>query len=87
MARTLLETLGLFAAPFLLYALLLIYRARHPLVGSSWSSRALSWLTLAGLLLAIGGFLFAGFFAPRQEGVYVPAHMDGHGRLTPGHFE
>ena len=87
MARSLLESFGLFAIPFLLYAVFLIFRARHPLLVASWSSRALSWLTLAGLLLAIAGFLVAGFVAMRPEGAYIPAHVDEHGRLAPGHFE
>ena len=42
MARSLLESLGLFAAPFLLYALFLFFRARHPLVVAHWSRGALS---------------------------------------------
>lgn len=87
MARSLFESLGLFATPFALYALFLIFRERHPLLVASWSQRALSRLTLAGLLLAIGGFLVIGFLGMREEGVYVPARIDEHGRLTPGHFE
>ena len=87
MARSLFESLGLFATPFALYALFLIFRERHPLLVASWSKRALSGLTLAGLLLAIGGFLVVGFLGMRKEGVYVPAGIDEHGRLTPGHFE
>ena len=62
MARSMFESLGLFAAPFLLYALFLIFRARHPLLVAHWSRGALFWLTLAGLGLAIGGFLYVGFF-------------------------
>jgi hypothetical protein len=46
-----------------------------------------SWLTLAGLLLAIAGFLAAGFLGMRKEGAYIPAHIDEHGRLSTGHFE
>jgi hypothetical protein len=87
MARSIFESLGLFGAPFVLYALFLIYRARHPLIVEHWSRGAVSWLTLAGLLLAIGGFLVAGFFSGRSGGVYLPAHIDEHGRLIPGHFE
>jgi heme A synthase len=87
MTRSIFESLGLFAAPFVLYALFLIYRARHPLVVEHWSRSALSWLTLAGLLLAIGGFLVAGFSSGRSGGVYVPASIDDHGRLIPGHFQ
>ncbi|MDI9846860.1 DUF6111 family protein [Rhodoblastus sp. 17X3] len=86
MARSLLESLGLFAAPFLLYALFLIYRSRHPLVVAHWSRGALFWLTLAGLCLAIAGFLYAGFFGANSAGVYVPAHIE-NGRLTPGRFQ
>jgi hypothetical protein len=86
MARSLLESLGLFAAPFLLYALFLVYRSRHPLVVAHWSRGALFWLTLAGLSLAIAGFLYAGFFGANSAGVYVPAHIE-NGRLTPGRFQ
>ncbi|WP_298426858.1 DUF6111 family protein [Rhodoblastus sp.] len=86
MARSLFESLGLFAAPFVLYALFLIFRARHPLLVAHWSRGALFWLTLAGLLLAISGFLYAGFSGAARRGVYVPAHME-NGRLTPGRFQ
>lgn len=86
MARSFLESLGLFAAPFVLYALFLMFRARHPLLVEHWSRGAVSWLTLAGLLLAIGGFLAIGFLSGAEEGVYVPAHID-HGRVIPGHIQ
>jgi Family of unknown function (DUF6111) len=87
MARSLLETLGLFAVPFVLYALFLVFRARHPLVVEHWSRGALSWLALAGLLLAIAGFLAAGFLDGRSRGAYIPARIDENGHLTPGHFQ
>jgi hypothetical protein len=87
MARSLFETLGLFAAPFVLYAIFLVFRARHPLLVEHWSRGAVSWLALAGLLLAIGGFLVAGLLSGRDGGVYVPAHVDEHGHLAPGHFQ
>jgi hypothetical protein len=86
MARILLESFGLFAAPFVFYAFFLIFRARHPLLVAHWSHAALSWLTLAGLALAIAGMVAAGAFAPRSEGVYTPAHME-NGRLAPGRFQ
>jgi hypothetical protein len=85
MPRALLESLALFLAPFVLYAAFLIFRARHPLLAASWTRGAVSWLTLAGLALAIGGFLYIGFYGA-QQGVYVPAHME-NGRLTPGRFQ
>jgi Family of unknown function (DUF6111) len=86
MARSLFDSLALFAAPFLLYAFFLFLRARHPLVVAHWSRGALFWLTLAGFVLVILGFVYAGFFGSAATGVYVPAHMD-HGRLTPGRFQ
>jgi hypothetical protein len=87
MARSLLETLGLFSLPFLLYGVFLAFRARHPLLVEHWSRGAVSWLTLAGLLLAISGFLVAGFVEGRSRGAYIPAHIDENGRLSPGHFQ
>ncbi len=86
MGRSLAETIALFVAPFLIYALFLTFRARHPLVLGSWSRGALFWLTLGGLLLAIGGFIAAGLHEERIGGAYVPAHMED-GRLTPGYFK
>jgi hypothetical protein len=86
MARSFLESLALFSAPFLLYALFLIFRARHPLLVASWSRGALSWLVLAGLLLVIASFIVAGLTSGRQSGTYIPAHID-NGRLTPGRFQ
>jgi hypothetical protein len=86
MARSLFESLGLFAAPFFFYALFLIFRARHPLLVAHWSRGAVFWLTLSGLCLAIGGFLYAGLFGASRSGVYVPAHVE-NGRLTPGRFQ
>jgi len=86
MARSLLESLGLFAAPFLLYALFLIFRARHPLLVASWSRGAVSWLILGGLSLVIGSFVVAGLTSGRRSGTYIPAHIE-NGRLTPGRFQ
>ena len=49
MGRTLLETLGLFLSPFVLFALYLILRSQFPLAWEHWTRGRLSWLTLAGL--------------------------------------
>lgn len=86
MARSLLESLGLFAAPFLVYALFLIFRARHPLLVASWSRGAVSWLILGGLSLVIASFVVAGLTSGRQSGTYIPAHIE-NGKLTPGRFQ
>ena len=85
MSRALLEAIGLFLTPFALYVAVLVFRARHPLIAASWSRGALSWLTLAGLALAIAGFVYAGLTGSEQ-GAYVPARVE-NGRLLPGHFQ
>ena len=85
MSRVILESIGLFLTPFALYVAILVFRARHPLIAASWSRGALSWLTLAGLALAIGGIVYAGL-AGSEHGAYVPAHVE-NGRLLPGHFQ
>jgi hypothetical protein len=85
MSRVVLESIGLFLTPFALYVALLVFRARHPLIADSWSRGALSWLTLAGLALAIAGLVYAGVMSGSEQGAYVPAHIE-NGRLAPGHF-
>jgi hypothetical protein len=84
MSRALLESIGLFLAPFVLYAAWMIFRARHPLLAASWSRGALSWLTLAGLALAIGGLVAIAMLGP-ERGAYTPARVV-NGHLLPGHF-
>lgn len=86
MERSLAESIALFAAPFVIYAIFLLFRSRQPLLIASWSRGALYWLTLGGLLLVIGGFILAGLHEERIGGVYIPAHMQ-NGRLTPGYFK
>jgi hypothetical protein len=86
MGRVLLDGLGLFAAPFLVYGLVLVLRQRYPFVAESWSRGSLAWLTLTGLVLVVAGLLLFGSFAGRYRGAYVPAHIED-GRLVPGHIE
>ena len=86
MARALVETLGLFLAPFAAFALYLILRARYPLTVEHWTRGRLSWLTVAGLAAATLGLLLANALAPRGHGVYVPAHLE-NGVIVPGRFE
>ncbi len=84
--RVALDTLALFLAPFALFAVYLIVRLRWPLATEHWPLGRVSALTLAGLALALAGFVAAEVFAPRGHGTYVPAHVD-NGILVPGHFE
>lgn len=86
MWRVVLRSALLFAAPFLLYGLFLLARRRYPLAAEFWSRGAVSTLTIAGLIAAIGGMLALGLLAPREQGAYVPAHIE-NGKLAPGHFQ
>ena len=86
MLRAVFESLGLFLAPFLLFALYLALSLRFPLEVEHWTRGRLSWLTLAGLAAVVVGLVLLDALAPRGHGLYVPAHLD-HGVLVPGRFE
>jgi hypothetical protein len=86
MARGLLETVGLFLAPFAVFAVYLALRAKYPLAVEHWTRGRLSWLALAGLAAAAGGLVALNAFAPRGHGRYVPAHLE-NGVIIPGRFE
>ncbi len=85
MWRALVETALLFLTPFFAYALFHGLQRRWPFVRELWHGRILSLLTIAGLLVAIGGVVIFGLTG-RQQGVYIPAHVED-GRLKPGRFE
>lgn len=86
MGRALFETLGLFAAPFVLFALYLLVRARYPLALEHWTRGRVGWLTIAGLAAAVAGLVVLSLTAPRGQGVYVPAHVE-NGVIVPGRFQ
>jgi Family of unknown function (DUF6111) len=86
MGRAVFETLGLFVAPFALFALYLTLRARFPLALEHWTRGRVSLLTVAGLAAAVLGLVFLTLTAPRGQGVYIPAHVE-KGLLIQGHFE
>jgi hypothetical protein len=86
MGRAFVETLALFLAPFALFAIYLILRARYPLTMEHWSLQRVSALTLAGLAAAVLGLALLTLTAPRGRGVYIPAHVE-NGVLVQGHFE
>ena len=83
MGRAVFDTLGLFLAPFALFAVYLALRARFPLALEHWTRGRVSLLTLAGLAAAVLGLVFLAITAPRGHGVYVPAHVE-NGKLVPG---
>ena len=86
MERAVFETLALFLAPFVLFAVYLALRLRYPLAIEHWTRGRVSLLTLAGLAAAVFGILMLDLFAPRSQGVYVPAHIE-NGVIAPGHFQ
>ena len=85
MLRTLIEEFLLFVLPFCLFATYLIARRRNPFDVEHWSPH-LFRLSVAGLLVALGFFLVAGWLAPRHTGAYEPPHMED-GKLVPGRFK
>ncbi len=86
MGRDLLDALGLFAVPFVAYALMLALRRRYPFVSKSWSRGSLATLTVAGLALVVLGMVLFAATVDRHRGIWVPAHLDG-GRLVPGQLQ
>lgn len=86
MARDVLDAIGLFAAPFVVYALVLALRRRYPFVAESWSRGWLATLAVSGLALVALGMVVLAASADRHQGAWIPAHLD-HGRLVPGHME
>ena len=86
MGRALLDTVGLFLAPFALFALYLALRARFPWAVEHWTRGRVSWLTLAGIGAAVLGLVALTLTAPRGHGLYVPAHIE-NGVIVPGRSE
>jgi hypothetical protein len=86
MARAVFESMGLFIAPFLAFAVFLLLRAKFPLAVEHWTRGRVSWLALAGLAAAAFGLVALNVLAPRGHGRYVPAHIE-NGVIVPGRFE
>lgn len=84
MWRAFAETALLFTTPFVLYATFQLLQRRWPFVAELWHRRIVATLTIAGLLLAIAGMVFVAL-TWREQGAYVPAHVE-NGRLLPGQF-
>jgi hypothetical protein len=82
MTRAVIESVLLFLVPFGLFFVWLAFRQRSPGQREAWSP-AVTWLTVAGLLLAIGGVLFGYATSERRIGGYEPAHVE-NGVLVPG---
>jgi len=84
MIRPALTEIGLFLAPFVLYALFLALTNPGVLQSKAWAPRRLANLTIASLVLVVGSLLFLAEFSGAPAGsTYVPAHIE-NGRLVPG---
>lgn len=84
MIRIILQEVALFLIPFALFAVVLVLQRRSVLNIESWSA-SFVWLALAGLLIVIGGFVYAGLFGERNTGPYVGPRIE-NGRPVPGGF-
>ena len=85
MLRAIIEEVLLFVLPFCIFAGYLVVKRRNPFDVEHWSRHAF-WLSVTGLLLAIGVLVYTGFIAPRSQGAYEPPHME-KGVLVPGRFK
>lgn len=84
MIRPVLTDLGLFIAPFVLYALFLWATRADVLHPDQWRLPTLAWLTLAALGLIVVSFIvLAQFTGAPPRSTYVPAHME-NGKFVPG---
>ena len=83
--RLFLQEIGLFLLPTLFFALFLLLNKHDPRHKVHWNGKAIA-LFMAGLILAAASFLYEGMVAPRDQGIYVPAHSE-NGVLVPGHFK
>ncbi len=84
MIRMVLERLGLFAVPFLLFAGYLA--AGRQGLKATRTPRPLIWLAASGLVLVIASFVYAGLFGGvSTQGRYVPPSYV-HGKIVPAHI-
>jgi len=84
MIRSILIEVGLFIAPFVIYAAVLAGTAKGVRQSSAWSIRRIAALGIAGFVLMLGSFVILAQFSGAPPGsVYVPAHIE-NGKFVPG---
>jgi hypothetical protein len=84
MIRPILIEIGLFLAPFVIYAALLVVTRNGALQPSAWGARRIAALGIAGFVLMLGSFvIFAQFSGAPPGSTYVPAHIE-NGKFVPG---
>lgn len=83
MIRPLATEIGLFLAPFVLYAAFLLATRVGLLHPNAWTLQRLAGLIIASLVLMAGSFFFLAEFGHAPPGsTYVPAHIEG-GKFVP----
>jgi hypothetical protein len=84
MIRRLVTELGLFLAPFVIYAAFLVLTRAGLLQQEAWTSRRVAGLLIVSLALMIASFIVLAQFSGAPPGsTYVPAHVEG-GKFVPG---
>jgi len=84
MIRPLATEIGLFLAPFVLYAAFLLATRAGILHPSAWTLRRVAALVIVSLVLVVGSFLVLAQFSGAPPGsTYVPAHIE-NGKFVPG---
>lgn len=84
MIRPILIEIGLFIAPFVIYAAFLVATPNGALLPSAWGARRIAVLGIAGFVLMLGSFvIFAQFSGAPPGSTYVPAHIE-NGKFVPG---
>jgi hypothetical protein len=84
MIRPIATEIGLFLAPFVLYALFLISTRTGVVQASAWTTPRVAGLFIASLLLMIASLVLLAQFSGAPPGsTYVPAHVE-NGRFVPG---
>ena len=84
MIRPALTEIGLFLAPFALYAAFLVATRAGVLDPRSWTTWRLTALVVVSLILMIGSFVMLANFSGAPPGsTYVPAHIQD-GKFVPG---
>jgi len=84
MIRPIFTEIGLFLAPFVLYAVFLALTNTSVFQPKAWPASRLAALLIVSLLLMFGSFLILAQFSGAPPGsTYVPAHVE-NGKFIPG---
>jgi hypothetical protein len=84
MIRPIATEIGLFLAPFVLYAAFLVATRSGLVQPQAWTLRRVAGLVIVSLVLMAGSFFVLAQFSGAPPGsTYVPAHIEG-GKFVPG---